>query len=79
MSTTRRIAGSVAAAAVAFGALDAVWIRQVALPLYRAGVPHLMASSFDPVPALVFYPAFTCALVPRGPADRGPHPGRPAA
>lgn len=22
-----------------------------------------MASSFDPVPALVFYPAFTCALV----------------
>lgn len=63
MSTSRRIAGSVAAAAVAFGALDAVWISQIALPLYRAEVPHLMASSFDPVPALVFYPAFTCALV----------------
>ena len=60
--TKRRVA-SVAAAAVAFGALDAVWISQFALPLYRAQVPHLLAESFEAAPALVFYPAFTLGLV----------------
>lgn len=63
MSKNRRRIASVAAAAVTFGAMDAVWISQFALPLYRSEIPGLMAPSFDPVPALVFYPAFTCALV----------------
>ena len=63
MNKPRRRIASVAAAAVAFGAMDAVWISQVALPLYRSEVPHLLADWFDPVPALVFYPVFTCALV----------------
>lgn len=26
-------------------------------------MPHLLAPSFDAVPALVFYPVFTCALL----------------
>lgn len=63
MSTVRRPLAAFAASAVTFGALDAVWISQVALPVYRSQVPHLLAPSMDAVPALVFYPAFTAGLV----------------
>lgn len=62
MSRTRRHVASIAAAAATFGALDAVWISQVALPLYRKEIPELLADSPDPVPAILFYPAFTAAL-----------------
>lgn len=63
MSNARRRIASLAAAAGTFGVLDAVWISQVALPLYRSEVPHLLADSFDPLPGLAFYPALTAGLV----------------
>ena len=62
MSKTSRRLASLGAAAATFAVLDAAWISQVALPLYKSEVPHLMADKVDPVPAAIFYPAFTAAL-----------------
>lgn len=59
---TRRTPIAYATAAATFGALDAAWISQVALPLYKDGVPHLLADKLDPAPALVFYPLFLAGL-----------------
>lgn len=59
---TRRTPIAYATAAATFGALDAAWISQVALPLYRDGAPHLLADDLDPAPALVFYPLFLAGM-----------------
>lgn len=51
------------AAAVAFGALDALWLGWAGPNFYRPRLGDLLADSFRMVPALVFYAAYVAAIV----------------
>ena len=51
------------AAALAFGALDAVWLRWAGPNFYRPAIGELLADSFRMAPALVFYAAYIAAMV----------------
>ena len=50
-------------AAVAFGLLDALWLRWAAPNLYRPLIGELLADSFRMVPALVFYALYIAGMV----------------
>ena len=51
------------AAALAFGALDALWLGWAGPNFYRPKLGDLLADSFRMVPALVFYAAYVAAIV----------------
>lgn len=50
-------------AAVAFGVLDALWLRWAAPNLYRPLIGELLADSFRMVPALAFYALYIGGMV----------------
>ena len=49
-------------AALAFGLLDAVWLRNAAPALYRPAIGELLADKFRLAPAVTFYVIFIAAL-----------------
>ena len=51
------------AAALAFGALDALWLGWAGPNFYRPRLGDLLADSFRMAPALVFYTAYVAAIV----------------
>lgn len=51
------------AAAVPFGLLDFLWLRWAGPNFYRPALGDLLAESFRPAPALVFYGAYVSAIV----------------
>ena len=51
------------AAAVAFGGLDALWLRWAGPNLYRPALGDLLAPSFRAAPAIAFYALYIAALV----------------
>lgn len=51
------------AAGVVFGALDALWLRWAGPNLYRPALGELMAASFRPVPAAIFYLLYVAGMV----------------
>ena len=51
------------AAGVSFGALDALWLNWAGKALYRPALDGLLAPSFRPAPAIVFYLLYVAALV----------------
>ena len=51
------------AAALAFGVLDALWLRWAGPNLYRPALGELLAPSFRVIPALVFYALYVAAMV----------------
>ncbi|EDL50565.1 DUF2177 family protein [Erythrobacter sp. SD-21] len=51
------------AAALAFGALDALWLGWAGPNFYRPKLGDLLADIFRMVPALVFYAAYVAAIV----------------
>ena len=51
------------AAAVAFGALDALWLGWAGPNFYRPRLGDLLADSFRMAPALIFYAAYVAAIV----------------
>ena len=51
------------AAAVAFGALDALWLGWAGPNFYRPRLGDILADSFRMAPALVFYAAYIAAIV----------------
>ena len=51
------------AAALAFGALDAMWLGWAGPNFYRPRLGDLLADSFRMAPALVFYTAYVAAIV----------------
>ena len=51
------------AAAVAFGALDALWLGWAGPNFYRPRLGDMLADSFRMAPALVFYAAYIAAIV----------------
>lgn len=51
------------AAAVAFGALDALWLGWAGPNFYRPRLGDILADSFRMAPALVFYAAYVAAIV----------------
>ena len=51
------------AAALAFGALDALWLGWAGPNFYRPKLGDLLTDSFRMVPALVFYAAYVAAIV----------------
>ncbi|MCA9091505.1 MAG: DUF2177 family protein [Planctomycetaceae bacterium] len=48
---------------VAFGIFDAIWISQVALPLYRQVLGDMMIEQVRIIPAVIFYLLFPVGLV----------------
>lgn len=50
-------------AALAFGALDAVWLSWAGPNFYRPRLGDILADSFRMMPALVFYAAYIAAIV----------------
>jgi uncharacterized membrane protein len=52
-----------AATGLAFGALDALWLGWAGKALYRPALGDLLAPSFRPAPAIVFYLLYVAALV----------------
>ncbi|MGX7952506.1 DUF2177 family protein [Tsuneonella sp. HG249] len=50
-------------AGISFGVLDALWLRWAGPNLYRPALGDLLAQSFRPAPALVFYLIYIAALV----------------
>ena len=50
-------------AGVTFGVLDALWLRWAGPNLYRPAFGELLAPSFRPAPAIVFYLLYVAALV----------------
>jgi uncharacterized membrane protein len=69
-----------ALAALAFLALDAVWLTTMASRLYRPAIGHMMREDFDVLAAAAFYAIYLAGLVvfvvlpaasPRGAAARG--------
>jgi len=52
---TRRFAVAFAAGALAFLALDALWLLTMAERLYRPAIGHLMREGFDAAAAAAFY------------------------
>ena len=51
------------AVALAFGALDAMWLGWAGPNFYRPRLGDLLADSFRMAPALVFYTAYVAAIV----------------
>ena len=51
------------AAGLSFGALDALWLGWAGKNLYRPALGDLLAPSFRPAPAIVFYLLYIAALV----------------
>ena len=51
------------AAAVAFGALDALWLGWAGPNFYRPRLGDMLAESFRMTPALIFYAAYIAAIV----------------
>lgn len=51
------------AAALAFGALDAIWLGWAGENFYRPKLGDMLADSFRMGPALVFYAAYVAAMV----------------
>ena len=51
------------AAALPFGLLDFFWLRWAGPNFYRPALGDLLAESFRPAPALVFYVAYISAIV----------------
>ncbi|MBY6013991.1 DUF2177 family protein [Qipengyuania gaetbuli] len=51
------------AAALAFGALDAIWLGWAGDNFYRPRLGDILADSFRMGPALVFYTAYIAAIV----------------
>ena len=51
------------AAGLSFGALDAAWLSWAGKRLYRPALGDLLAPSFRPAPAIVFYLAYVAAVV----------------
>ncbi len=51
------------AAAVAFGALDALWLGWAGPNFYRPRLGDILADSFRMVPAFIFYAAYIAAIV----------------
>ena len=51
------------AAALAFGALDAMWLGWAGPNFYRPRLGDLLADSFRMAPALIFYTAYVAAIV----------------
>ncbi len=51
------------ATGVAFGALDAMWLRWAGPNLYRPALGDLLATNFRMAPAIVFYLLYIAALV----------------
>ncbi|MBO6526787.1 DUF2177 family protein [Erythrobacter sp.] len=51
------------AAALVFGALDAVWLSWAGPNFYRPRLGDMLAESFRMAPALVFYAAYIAAIV----------------
>ncbi|SFE10714.1 DUF2177 family protein [Paracidovorax konjaci] len=60
---TRTYAIAYVATAIAFLALDAVWLGTMAGRLYRPGIGHLMQDGFSFAPALVFYLLYVGGMV----------------
>lgn len=52
-----------AVAAVAFGILDAIWLRWAGPNLYRPVIGEIMAENFRIVPAGVFYLSYLAGMV----------------
>ena len=50
-------------AAVAFGLLDALWLRWAGPNLYRPLIGEVLADSFRIVPAVVFYVLYIAGMV----------------
>ncbi|MBU2532570.1 MAG: DUF2177 family protein [Alphaproteobacteria bacterium] len=48
---------------IVFGIFDAIWISQVALPMYRAMLGDALLDSVRIVPAVIFYLAFPAGVV----------------
>lgn len=51
------------AAALPFGLLDFLWLRWAGPNFYRPALGDILAESFRPAPALVFYVAYISAIV----------------
>ena len=51
------------AAGLPFGLLDALWLRWAGPNLYRPAIGELLAPSFRPLPAAIFYLAYVAAIV----------------
>ena len=51
------------AAAVAFGAMDSVWLRWAGPNLYRPAIGEILADSFRLAPALAFYVIYIGGMV----------------
>ena len=51
------------AAALAFGALDAMWLGWAGPNFYRPRLGDLLADNFRMAPALIFYTAYVAAIV----------------
>ena len=51
------------AAGVPFGLLDALWLRWAGPNLYKPAIGELLAPSFRPLPAAIFYFAYVAAIV----------------
>lgn len=58
-----RYAAAYVATGVAFGLLDAVWLRSMANRLYRPEIGEMMAREFRMGPALVFYLLYIVGLI----------------
>lgn len=58
----RRFGIALAGAAVAFVALDAVWLTTMASRLYRPALGHLMRDGFDVLPAAAFYAIYLAGV-----------------
>ncbi|PFG18170.1 putative membrane protein [Propionicimonas paludicola] len=63
MSRFRRWLISYVVALVVFTLVDGVWIGLVASGVYRAELGSLLAASFQPVAAIVFYLGYVAGLV----------------
>ncbi len=61
--TDRRWWIALAAAAVTFGAMDAVWLTVVAKNLYSSQIGHLMAPNPDMIAAVIFYALFLVVML----------------
>lgn len=59
----RRLLVAVLLTGLVLGVLDAVWLGVVSGDLYRDEIGHLLADSFDPVAAAVFYLVYVLGLV----------------
>ena len=51
------------AAALAFGALDALWLNWAGPNFYRPALGDILADRFRMAPALIFYAAYVAAIV----------------